>query len=490
MLDRSGSMQSFGYVDVTRQTSRQFIDLLSVDDSVGVVSFGDAATQEFPASGPPQVIVGPATLAAATAAVDGISFGGCTFMGDGIASGGAMLSGAVPPRSLVLLSDGFDNKGCDEGNPAKPSALDAVAALPADLPLYTCAMGPASDQSLLGQLAASTAGRYYFMPTIDDLFEIYNYIRGQVTGDGVIVNESSAASRSVVSGFVDACAESALFAAAWHDRALRYVPREPTGPGEISVRLRSPSGRWLPHSATELNRTVGDGYVSFGLQEPQPGVWTVEVSTVRQQHTPYTVGGFVRSDIGLRLDVPHRVSVGQPIDVLAAVRDGRGPVAGLKVAATVAAPPASIDDLLCTYAGQLAKIRLPAGLRRDSKPDKARLALARLVLLRDRLHARTGHDILAPVAASLTMSAPAAGRRPASAGTGGTTVVGTDNGGRVLDLRKVLRPRRKGIVVGRSAATKVPGSYSIEVIATGFSPSCRSRFVRRDLVSVVVDAPG
>ncbi|MGH9153070.1 MAG: S8 family serine peptidase [Acidimicrobiales bacterium] len=312
VLDRSGSMQAFGYVDVTRQSSRQFVDLMSVDDAVGVVSFGDAAVQEFPAAGAPEVIVGQSTRDGATAAVDAIAFGGCTFMGDGIATGGSMLSGAGSRRALVLLSDGYDNKGCDQANPAKPSALDAAAALPADLPIYSCAMGPASDQALLDQLAADTDGRYYFMPTIDDLFEIYNYIRGQVTGDGIIVNESSMASRSVVSGLVDGCAESALFTVAWHDPALRYVARQPKGPDQLSVRLRSPGGRWLPHSATEYSRTVGRGYVSLALQDPQPGLWTVEVSTDRDRHTPYTVGGFVRSDIGLRLDAPHRVRPAGP----------------------------------------------------------------------------------------------------------------------------------------------------------------------------------
>ena len=86
------------------------------------------------------------------------------------------------------------------------------------------------------------------MPTIDDLFEIYNYIRGQVTGDGVIVNESSMASTSTVTGWVDGCADSLLFTVAWHDRGMRYVAREAKGSDEICVRLRTPGGRWLSHS--------------------------------------------------------------------------------------------------------------------------------------------------------------------------------------------------------------------------------------------------
>lgn len=498
VLDRSGSMQVYGYVDITRQTSRQFIDLLSVDDSVGVVSFGDTGVEEFPGTGTPSLITGQATRDAATAAVDGISFGGCTYMGDGIARGGAMLSGAGTRRALVLLSDGYDNKGCDESNPAKPSALQAAAALPADLPIYSCAMGPASDQALLGQLAADTGGRYYFMPTIDDLFEIYNYIRGQVTGDGVIVNESSMASRSQVSGWVDGCAESVLFTVAWHEPALRYVAREARKPEEIAVRLRTPGGRWLSFSSAEFVRTVGSGYVSFALQQPQAGRWTVEVSTNRREHTPYTVGGFVRSPLRLDVEAPTLVGLGEPIGVRAVVRDKRGPMPGAKVRAGVTVP-ASYDDLLDRYAKRLREVTLPDLL--DGKPDHRRRSLMKLALLRDQVRAATGQDILATGQLVVPMSA-ASGRseiRPLaqlsrlnpilpptslSTGTQMTPTLG------MLDPRVVSRARQAGVSAGRFTKTELPGSYTLAVTAAGYSPACGTRFVRKDLVSVAVGKRG
>ena len=505
VLDRSGSMQVFGYVDITRQTSRQFIDLMGVDDSIGVVSFGDSGDEEYPGTGAPQQIVDQSTRDAATAAVDGIGFGGCTFMGAGIQEAGSVLAGAGPRRAMVLLSDGYDNKGCDEGNPAKPWAVDAAAALPADLPIYSCAMGPASDQALLAQLADDTDGRYYFMPTIDDLFEIYNYIRGQVTGDGIIVNESSVASVSQVSGWVDGCAESVLFTVAWHDRSLRYVPRDPKGAGEIAVRLRSPGGRWLPGSATECLRNAGDGYVSFTIHDPQPGLWTVEVATDRQQHTPYTVGGFVRSPLALRLDVPTLVRVGDVINVKTSVGDHRGGLDGVKVRTAVAAPVASSADLIDKYRERLSRIKLPRDFLADGKPDKARAHLAQLVLLRDELVADAGDDILAPRIDDLALGATTlkpprlaqfGGMRSGLAGgLEGSTVVGGRAGGAtvvnpgriaVIDPRLVLRPRQVGVLTGRYARTKIPGSYSVTVTATGFSPTCNTRFVRKDLASIAV----
>jgi hypothetical protein len=443
-------MQAFGYVDVTRQTSRQFIDLLSVDDAVGVVAFGDAATQEFPVASGPSVILGQATRDAANAAVDGITFGGCTFMGDGIATAGGMLAASGNRRAVVLLSDGFDNKGCDPDNPAKPSALTAAGTLPGDLPLYTCAMGPASDQTLLAQLADTTGGRYYFMPTIDDLFEVYNFIRGQVTGDGIVVNESAMASRSTVQGFVDACAEAVTFTVAWHDPALRYVAGEPKKPNEITVRLRAPGGRWLPHSAAEVERTVGVGYVSLRMEEPRPGSWTVEVSTAREGHTSYTVGGFVRSGIRLRTQVPQALRLGEPLDVAVAVTDNNGPVLGPSVRAAVDLPRRDVRDVIADHAEELEKVVVPDAALKDVGGDRGQLDLVRVVLLRDRLLGETGKDILAHRRARLTMTAH------------GDTVV------------------------GRLDAVRVPGSYSVPVTVTGFSETCRSRFVRHDMVSVAV----
>ena len=539
VLDRSGSMQVFGYVDTTRQTSRQFIDLMGVDDAVGVVSFGDSGTEEYPGSGAPEPIVDQTTRDAATAAVNGIGFGGCTFMGAGIQEAGAMLTGAGTRRAMVLLSDGYDNKGCDAGNPAKPSALDAAAALPADLPIYSCAMGPASDQTLLAQLATDTDGRYYFMPTIDDLFEIYNYVRGQVTGDGVIVNESSTASVSQVTGWVDGCAESVLFTVAWHDPALRHVSRAPKGDREIAVRLRSPGGRWLPRSATEFIGHDGEGYVSFTVQDPQPGLWTVEVATARRQHTPYTVGGFVRSPVTLRLDLPSLVHAGGVVGVRAAVGDTRGGLDGVRVRATVAAPVASSDVFVEKYRERLSRIELPRDFHADGGPDKGRIALAQLVLLRDRLREETGEDILAPRIDQLALGpttlkpgpfSPPLGRlRPQLSGViEGATGVGTGSGvvvgGRggvpfpvgggvvgggigvgagvvggggstttvdprrilVIDPRIVQRPKQTGLLSGRYASTKIPGSYIVTVTATGVSPACGTRFVRKDSASFTV----
>jgi hypothetical protein len=324
-----------------------------------------------------------------------------------------------------------------------------------------------------------------------------------------------------VSGWVDGCAESVLFTVAWHDRSLRYVPRDPKGAGGIAVRLRSPGGRWLPRSATEFLRNAGDGYVSFTIHDPQPGLWTVEVATDRQMHTPYTVGGFVRSPLTLNLDVPTLVRVGDVIGVKTSIGDRRGGIDGVKVRTTVAAPVASSADLIDKYRDKLSRIKLPRKFLADGKPDSARVHLAKLVLLRDELVAEEGHDILAPRIDDLALGAttlkptrlgrfgaPRSGLvgglegSTVAVGVQGVVVGGGNIGGStgtavgatvvnpgsiaVIDPRLVLRPKQVGVLTGRYARTEIPGSYSVTVTATGFSPTCNTRFVRKDFASVAV----
>ena len=83
VLDRSGSMIFFDYVDITRICTRQAIDLMGIGDHVGLVSFGDDARVEFPATGTAvQEITGQPVKDTAMNAVNNIAFGGCTAMGD------------------------------------------------------------------------------------------------------------------------------------------------------------------------------------------------------------------------------------------------------------------------------------------------------------------------------------------------------------------------------------------------------------------------
>ena len=360
VLDRSGSMVTSGYVDRTRQASSQFVDLMNIDDSGGVVSFGSNARDEYDdGGGLVDQILGDQQRDDATQAIDNVNFGGLTAMGPGITFGENQLQGAAGNRAIVLLSDGYDN--------GSPDAATAVAGLANDISLYTCAMGPASDQALLQQLADAANGKYYYMPTIDDLFEIYNWIRGRVTGTAVIANESSQASASRVGAFVDGCAERVTFCVAWPNQAISYTPNELKRASEISVRLRAPNGKLLAARDSLVRTTPGKGYVVFDVDQPAAGQWFVEVETRRQGHTPYTVGGFVESEIQTELIVPSTLLPGQPLDLKTMAFEGRKQLDDIKTEVCVFVPTLNQDEIVDTFGrGLRRRIRTTRG---DKIPD-------------------------------------------------------------------------------------------------------------------------
>ncbi|MHA6785418.1 S8 family serine peptidase [Pseudonocardia saturnea] len=469
VLDRSSSMVAYDYVDATRAATRQFAGLLGIDDRLGLVSFGDAATVEFPAEGGPATITGQAVRDAASAAVDGIGFGGCTFMGDGITTARGLIAGGVGNRGVVLLSDGYDNKGCDAGNPAKPSAAAAAAALPAGVALHTCAMGPASDQALLAGLATG-GGRYYYMPVIDDLHEIYNYVRGQVSGDAVSVIASAQASSSSVGVMVDALTTTATITVAWDDAEVVAVTGEPRKPNEVSIRLRDPRGTLLHPDASQVHRIVGGGFVVFRLHEPAAGGWLVEVATIRaDRHLRYTVGGFCTSPLRLAVAVvPPRSVPGAPLTIGAVtLLDGR-PIGAVRTTASVVAPAASLDAVLAANRDALAALDPPADLGTDRLPAE----VARMATLRRTLAAAGKPDPFATVTTAVRMRAASANRLAAT-GLGGLLPQPPPAGGPT------------GVLAGRFDATAEAGSYNVVVRASGVEPG-GSRFTRQELVSIVV----
>lgn len=444
VIDRSASMTFAGYVDITRTSSRQFVDLMNINDSIGIVSFGDTAVREYPAAPVLQTITGQPIRDAARTEIDNILFNGCTFMGGGINEANTLLSTVSGTKAMVLLSDGYDNGGC---NPLNPTALDAVAGLPADVSVYTCAMGPLSDQNLLEQIATSTGGRYYFMPTIDDLFEIYNYIRGQVSGDSLIVNESAMASNSRVAGFVDALASEVTFSVSWANTSLNYVPRDARRKNEISVRLRDPRGRLLPDNDSYVKRTTGRGYVIFKIADPIPGQWYVEVSTNLDTHTRYTVGGFVNSPIKLKaiLDTK-KLFVDKPFAITASIFDKGTKIDQIKGAIQIANFRLGVDSIWAKYKNTLDNIKPDKVLDADGVPT----AIGKIFTLRDDLLIKEKVDIFA-VSKSNVKLIP-------------------DNLGNIVT--KISKPLEKT-------------SHNIVVNVTGSTR--QTKFVRKDLISVPVD---
>ena len=446
-IDRSGSMVGAGYVDVTRTSARSFSDLMAIDDAIGVASFGSTATDDFPASTPPSLrtIATQADRDAAKAAIDGLGFGGSTMMGPGLQRAAAMLPTTTGRKAVVLLSDGFDN--------GTPDARTVAGGLPADVAIYSCAMGPLSDQTLLEDLAASTDGQYLYMPTIDDLFLIVNVIREQVTGDGLVVNEQHTASASRVGALIEADATEATFLINWADSSLAWSPRDPTKRADLNVRLRMPNNKVLHPFEPSVHRREGLGYVAFRVDDPLPGQWWVEVSTARTTHTTYSVGVFVRSPIRFETTIgPRRPLRGSALDVTVNVWDGSRGVTDLIGTVCVTTPTSSPSKLVTDFHRRLRTLRPLTAIRRDAIPEHLREALAISISLGKEGRTAISHE---------TDCSPL--KRPASSGG---SVVTPGGGGGV-----VVAPGSGGGVVvapgGGSGVVLTPGAGGGLVVAPG-----------------------
>ena len=517
VLDRSGSMIFSGYVARTVQASAQFVDLMSINDAIGVVSFGTTADVEYPSgAGPTAVtIAGDAERNGATAAIGAIGFGGSTAMGPGITAGAGLLSGATGTKALVLFSDGYDN--------GSPAAAAAVAALPSDVTLHTCAMGPASDQALLEQLTATTGGRYYYMPTIDDLFEIYNWIRGRVSGTGVIANETSAASASRVGAFVDACAVNAMFTVAWPDTSVTYTQRPLQSTSEISIRLRAPSGKLLAGSNSTVRTVASAGYVVFEVDQPAAGQWFVEVETKRNAHLPYTVGAFVTSDVTTELIVhPSPALPGQPLTIGVAASAHGQPVGDVRATVCVRGPRRGRHEVVDDFAHLIrrrmrvqARDAVPAGL--IDLASLTQLLAARDIDLAEHveqcfdlksvrtlgahpLHRLLNHDPLVSIrpetVTGVSTVEGVVGRSPHGVLVGpparGAVVIPPPVGGGVIVPPTAPVPvaiATQSVVQPLTfSATKQDGSYNIVATVSGRSRAC-GPFVRHEFASIRVARP-
>jgi hypothetical protein len=152
VIDKSASTIASDYVDSTRANAERLIDLMSLNDSAAVVSFNSGASTDLPLT----PIVSGGDYAAARAAVAGIAFGGSTSIGAGLQLGLSLLPPPGQPRSLLLLSDGFEN--------TPPMVSTVLPTVPAGVDVHTIALGLASDQALLQHIAATTGGSYFFAP--------------------------------------------------------------------------------------------------------------------------------------------------------------------------------------------------------------------------------------------------------------------------------------------------------------------------------------
>jgi Mg-chelatase subunit ChlD len=173
VIDRSGSMSGQPII-AARNAAKSFKNNLASNAQVGVVSYSDSSRVDIGLT----LLNTSDNKALIDTAIDGISAGGWTAMGDGMADANTLLiNGRSQSRKvMVVLTDGNTNSGSDQDGD------NAVAIANANgITIYTIGLGTNLDESLLRGIASAAGGKYYNAPTSVDLQNIYNTIAQDIS---------------------------------------------------------------------------------------------------------------------------------------------------------------------------------------------------------------------------------------------------------------------------------------------------------------------
>ena len=188
VLDVSGSMAASDIrptrIGAAEQAAKQLITALPTGAQVGVIGFSDRAFVAEPLS---------PDASAAQRALDRLSAGGGTAIGDGLnlaldelTQRSANPQNEPPPAVVVLLSDGESNTG-------QPPATVAARAAQLGVQVNTIGIGTRGqqislnrqtrvglDETTLKSIASTTGGEYFYAADAAQLEQVYAHLGSQI----------------------------------------------------------------------------------------------------------------------------------------------------------------------------------------------------------------------------------------------------------------------------------------------------------------------
>jgi Mg-chelatase subunit ChlD len=330
VIDRSGSMGTYGYMEPAKTAARTFVGLMQTNDNIAVVSFSSSASVNFPLTR----ITSDATKIAAQNAISTISSSGATSIGSGLQAGQSQLDRGRTGshQAMILLSDGEEN--------TPPLVADVLPTIPVNTDIYTIALGPQSDLNLLNNIAANTGGRFYYAPDASKLQEIYNMLRGTVSNLQTVasfsgtVNQGSTASHAAP---IDRQTSFASFSATFSS-------------GNLSLILQRPDGRIIDSAAAAADTNVifskGSTFVLYNVRLPLEGDWQLRVTGLTSSPVAYTTS--IQSSSNLRLHLfldKIRYEARQPMLVNAILSTNLNPVTGALVKVFMQRPVSDFSQM-------------------------------------------------------------------------------------------------------------------------------------------------
>lgn len=358
VVDRSGSMADNNKLPSAKTAARLFSDVTQKFDQLGVVSFSVDATEEFPLTPVPDQDDAAGVRGNAQTAIDGISLGTTTSIGDGLQKGQDLLDASGKAEHLwamVLLSDGMENESL-YWNDVRANILAAGTQV------HAIALGQDADEELMREIAESTCGSVW----VD---QCYHYIEesGVVAAlSGSNVPQSTTAASDLPNGLADVYRRSQEAIAGqqrlWQDSGnLAGVQSIPLVIGEDGVRDAFFSFNWNDPAAPLNSISISGGGVSFTeLSDGQnhrtfyapklpPGSYTIQLtaSSGTSQWIGSLSGRMVHgTEMHAFLDnVLIERRPGLPVHLQVALMDHMGPLPGAMVVAQVRRPDGTSEEI-------------------------------------------------------------------------------------------------------------------------------------------------
>jgi hypothetical protein len=209
--------------------------------------------------------------------------GGCIPLDAGFRLARELLLGEAGRKAVVLFAAGRENN-CDPCREAEAK----TAFWPPDIPVYCCLVGRRGT----GGSARLRDGRCYYAPDLPALNRTVNFLRAELTGEELVLNERALSNGENLSALVDEGAEEVTFFLCWTQLPKRGMDAE--------VRLTGPGGRPVHPNSSWLYRQTGVGHALFRIRRPEPGYWQLALYSAAGNY-PYTAAVFLQSGLKLKL---------------------------------------------------------------------------------------------------------------------------------------------------------------------------------------------
>jgi VWFA-related protein len=176
VIDISGSMEG-EKLSGAKAAASTFIDLMRDQDQAGLIVFNDRVTvrQGFTAD-----------KALLKQEIQDLSESGKTAWYDAVVQAVNQIESRAGRKSIILLSDGLDNRSQNSFTQALEVARDS------QVPVYTIGLGQPGDYDASGlqDMANKTGGRFYATPSASQLGELYSGL-SQATQEEYVVTYRS-----------------------------------------------------------------------------------------------------------------------------------------------------------------------------------------------------------------------------------------------------------------------------------------------------------